>query len=42
MQLMKQVQAEGVPQLPQYPSEELRNSDPIGFSWKRKRNIEGL
>lgn len=31
MQLMKQVQAEGVPPTPEYPSEELRSSDPIGF-----------
>ncbi len=30
-QMMQQLQAEGVPQVPEYPSEELRASDPIGY-----------
>lgn len=31
MQLMKQVQAEGVPPIPEYPSQELQASDPLNF-----------
>lgn len=30
-QMMQQLQAEGVPQIPDYPDQELQNSDPIGF-----------
>jgi hypothetical protein len=30
-QMMQQLQQDGVPPIPEYPSEELRDSDPIGF-----------
>ena len=30
-QMMQQLQNEGIPPMPEYPSEELRNSDPLGY-----------
>lgn len=32
MQMAQQMQSGGMPQVPEYPSEELRTSDPLGFS----------
>lgn len=30
-QMMQQLQVQGIPPMPEYPSEELRNSDPLGY-----------
>jgi macrodomain Ter protein organizer (MatP/YcbG family) len=32
LQMMQQMQQEGIPQIPEYPSAELQNSDPVGFN----------
>lgn len=41
-QTIQQVQTQGVPQVPEYPSEELRESDPLGFQEQAEAYRRGM
>ena len=41
-QMVQQVQTQGIPMVPEYPSEELRNSDPLGFQEQAEAYRRGM